>query len=301
MAIRGTTAARSRPLSEGTRRHYHRVITKRFVPYLKEKGICDYEGVTVQTLEGFQDHLLTGGAKPQTANDSLKAVKRVTAFLVRKGLMKEDPCGRLKALTVKRGDIEARGCYEADGIRGVFEKEWQNGTACLLSLLICTTGMRNSEIARIKPTDIISIKGCHFIDIKESKTGSGVRLVPLHELAYERLAAYAEGTAPGGRIFKKCHSAFKEANTELGRHLGKSEAELREGNITFYSGRHFWKTLMNAEGLGEDIEEVFMGHKVTGDVAKRYNHRDKQGQALLIRKAKKVFAILEKRVFRAKR
>jgi integrase len=78
-------------------------------------------------------------------------------------------------------------------------------------------------------------------------------------------------------------------------------AELRAERITFYSGRHFWKTLMNAEGLGEDIEEVFMGHKVSGDAAKRYNHRDKQGRALPARKAKKVFAIPDRRVFRGKK
>jgi len=54
--------------------------------------------------------------------------------------------------------------------------------------------------------------------------------------------------------------------------------------------------LMNSEELG-DIEEYFMGHKVSGDVAKRYNHRDKQGREKLLEKAKKVFDILDKWVF----
>ena len=294
-------AARSRPLSEETRRHYHLVIVKRFAPYLKENRIHGFEEITARTLEGFQDLLLARGLRPQTANDSLKAVKRVFACLARRGLVKENPCAGLKALTVKRGDLEARGCYEAGGIRGVFEKKWRNETARLLCMLIYTTGMRNSEIERIRPGDITSIRGCHFIDIRESKTESGIRLAPLHEYVYGRLMARAKGLGAGERIFKKCHTVFMEANAEMGRQLGKSGAELRAERITFYSGRHFWKTLMNAEGLGEDIEEVFMGHKVSGDVAKRYNHRDKQGQALLAKKAKKVFAILDKRVFRARK
>jgi integrase len=75
------------------------------------------------------------------------------------------------------------------------------------------------------------------------------------------------------------------------------EKYLEDQKITFYSGRHFWKTLMSAEGLGEDIEEYFMGHKVYGDVSKRYNHKDKRGQKRLIEKAQDVFTILEEKIF----
>jgi integrase len=294
----GHEAARSRALSEETRRHYHLVTVKRFAPFLKEKGIRSLDGVTAGTLEDFQDALLAGGLKPQTVNDCLKAVKRVFAYLARKRRIKENPYAGLKPLTVRRSDYEARGCHETGSVQGVFNEAWENETAYLLSLLIHTTGMRNGEIGRLRMTDIVHIKECHFIDIKESKTENGLRLVPLHDFVYEKLKGYAKGAA--GPVFERCPSRFTEANAELGRRLGKSEAELKAENITFYSGRHFWKTLMNAEGLGEDIEEVFMGHKVTGDVAKRYNHRDRQGQTLLVQKAKKVFAILDRRVFLAK-
>jgi hypothetical protein len=50
---------------------------------------------------------------------------------------------------------------------------------------------------------------------------------------------------------------------------------------------------MNYGGLGEDAEEFFMGHKVSGDVAKRYNHLDMQGKDVMVKKAKKIFAILD--------
>jgi integrase len=79
-----------------------------------------------------------------------------------------------------------------------------------------------------------------------------------------------------------------------------SEEEIGAENITYYSGRHFWKTLMSREGLGEDIEEVFMGHKVKGDVRKRYNHRDRQGRESMVRKARQVLSILDRCVFAKK-
>jgi hypothetical protein len=55
---------------------------------------------------------------------------------------------------------------------------------------------------------------------------------------------------------------------------------------------------MNGEGLGDDVEELFMGHKVSSDVSKLYNHRDKQGRKLMIKKTKQVFSILDKKIFK---
>ena len=82
--------------------------------------------------------------------------------------------------------------------------------------------------------------------------------------------------------------------------LSVSDEELEKENITFYSGRHYWKTLMSAEGLGDDIEEIFMGHKVTSNVAKLYNHFDKRGQDLTVKKARQVFSILDNCIFKTK-
>jgi hypothetical protein len=39
-----------------------------------------------------------------------------------------------------------------------------------------------------------------------------------------------------------------------------------------------------------------MGHKVSGDVSKNYNHKDKQGREKLLKKAKEVFTILDKKL-----
>jgi hypothetical protein len=54
---------------------------------------------------------------------------------------------------------------------------------------------------------------------------------------------------------------------------------------------------MNSEELGAEIEELFMGHKVSGDVSKRYNHRDKLGKEKLLEKARKAFRILDEKLF----
>jgi integrase len=162
--------------------------------------------------------------------------------------------------------------------------------------------MRNSEIEKIQANDLIELDGVHFVDIKESKSKNGIRLVPLHDFVYKKIQRYIKRSGKRGYIFSdhggpKQSTLYNQANVLLGQKLNLSENDLAEQKITFYSGRHFWKTLMNSDELGDDIEEYFMGHKVSGDVSKNYNHKDKQGREKLIEKAKEVFAILEKRLF----
>ena len=165
--------------------------------------------------------------------------------------------------------------------------------------------MRNSEIERIKVKHLVILDNVRFIDITISKSINGVRLVPLHDFVYRKIMAYAKknNKDENDYIFKNNNvkylssETYDQANLELAKYTKYTEAQLKDEYITFYSGRHFWKTLMDSENLG-DIEEYFMGHKVTSDVAKRYNHKDKQGRKKLLERARKVFSILDKHVFR---
>ena len=184
-----------------------------------------------------------------------------------------------------------------------FNTKWDDTLSYLLCLMIYSTGMRNSEIEKIKAGDLIELDGINFVDIKDSKTNNGIRLVPLHEFVYRKIQRYVKqtGKKDGDYIFSDHRgpnqsTLYNQANTLLGKKLKLSENDLEKQKITFYSGRHFWKTLMSSEGLGDDIEEFFMGHKVSGDVSKNYNHKDKRGRGKLLEKAKEVFAILDRKL-----
>jgi integrase len=288
-------------ISERSRKDYHAVIVNRFIPFLQKKNVKHLKEITPHLMDDFQDSLLLESIKPQTVNNYYKAIRKIFKYLMRKGILLENPCDSVKYIPVHQSDQEARGCYEIEKVWGVFNRKWKDELSYLLCLIIYTTGMRNGEITRFSMDDITSINGCRFIDIKESKTPSGLRLVPLHDFVYQKLKAYASKKNTADPVIgKQRPEAFIKANGELARRLKVSEEELEKENITFYSGRHYWKTMMNREGLGEDIEEIFMGHLVSSNVAKRYNHRDKQGQAQLVRKAKQVLSILDKCIFRVK-
>jgi integrase len=295
------SGATNSSLSERCRKEYRAAIVNKFIPFLKNEKITSFDEITAQTLWKYQDFLTAGGMRPQTVNNNLKPVKQILAHLARKGAIPENPANHIRGVQVREKDKKARGCYELEKLSGVFNKRWKDRLSFLLCLLVYTTGMRNSEIKRIRKEDVVSIDGCRFIRITESKTPNGMRLVPLHEIVYRKLAAWAfRNDKEQGLLCFRGAAPFTRANTCLGRQLGIGEEELEAENITFYSGRHFWKTLMNSEGLGEDIEEVFMGHKVSSSVAKLYNHRDKQGKKLMVKKAKQVFSILDHRIFMVK-
>ena len=298
-----TLSMRGKTLSERTRRIRQAFINDTFVPYLRKKRITDISEIDAPFLVKFQNYLLkVKKIMPQTVNGYTSHISYIFEYLLLEGDANINPCKNLTWLTVtEKNDT---GCYEIGELKGVFNKKWKNEKSYILCLLIYTTNMRNSEIEKIKVKNIIEIDKYHFIDIQESKSKNGIRIVPLHNFVYNKLIEYINklNKLDNDYIFTKNGKklggdTYTNAYVELAEFTGYSLEKLKKENITFYSGRHFWKTLMNSENLG-DIEEYLMGHKVSSNVAKTYNHRDKQGRKKLFQKINKLFNILDKYVFK---
>jgi integrase len=292
--------SRGRRLCEQVRGQYHSFIKNEFVPFLKICRVKCFNEISAPIMSKFQNRLLADKLKPQTINRYMIGIRTIFDHMVRDGYMAENILNRVDSLKTRPGDCKVVGCYEVGKPDNIFNRSWKNELAYLLNLLIYSTGIRNSEIMLIKPRNIIIIKTCRFIDVKESKTENGIRLVPLHNFVYEKLAAWIKknGIKENDFLFASARPYdFTRAYLLLGKKLGLDKAALQVQGIGFYSGRHYWKTLVNAHDLG-DIEEYFMGHKVSKDVSERYNHRDKQGQKRLLAKAREVFKILDKSLFK---
>jgi len=288
-------AKRGRTLCDKRRRACLNVIKKKFIPFIKKNGARAIEDIDTAMLARFQNHLLkTLVAK--SVNDHVSAVRMVFNHLVTTGYAKSNSFAGLPS--IRKGESKATGCYEVGKVKGAFDREWENPAHRLLCLLIYSTGMRNGEINRLRLGDLVEMDGVTFVDIKKSKTPNGERKVPLHPFVRERLIEYAGGRdavfPQVGKTFEKLCSA---ANVALGERLGHARETLKGQNIRFYSGRHFWKTLMNSENLGESAEKLLMGHKVHGDIANTYNHLDKVGAEKMAKVAREVFAALDRCLF----
>ena len=298
---------RGRTLGEDARRTYHNSVINNFIPFLRKNNITSIDEINTPLMVKYQDYCLSKGRRPQTVNHYVNFVSNIFDYLLIRGQIKTNPCSSLVTLRVKEKDYEKRGCYQLNELRNIFCRRWPDEFSYLLNLLIYFTGMRNSEIDRIQVKDIIKINRTHFIHIPVSKTRNGERFVPLHDFVFMKLNRYIQKHAKKSEdlLFSRLDGKhiprgwYTDANLILGKFTGRDKNQLRKENITYYSGRHYWKTLMNAYDLGE-IEEYFMGHKVTNDVAKRYNHRDKQGQDKIVQKAREVFKILDKNFLQKK-
>ncbi|MDR2731407.1 MAG: site-specific integrase [Treponema sp.] len=295
---------RGRTLSDEARRFYHSTIHQHFIPFLKKRRIQTLEEIDAPLIVGYQDYCMDKGLKPQSVNHYVGFVKHIFDYLVQKNYLKTNPCIGVTPLRVKEESYQIRNCYNVKEMRGVFNKRWDDELSSLLCLVIYSTGMRNSEIDRIRVKDMFRINKCWFINIPKSKSRFGIRTVPLHNFVHGKLARYAIklNKAPDDLLFCQPNGKiiprqwYTNANIALGKFTKRDENQLQKENITFYSGRHYWKTLMNSCDLG-DVEEYFMGHKISNDVAKRYNHRDKQGQGRIAQKAQAVFRILDNKLF----
>jgi integrase len=165
-------------LSERCRTEYRAAIANRFIPFLKSENIASLGQITAKTLVNYQDCLMARGIRPQTANNYLKPVRQIFAYLFRRGAIDENPADWVRGIPVRKKDKKKRGCYEVDKLKGVFNRRWKEPLPYLLSLLIYTTGMRDIEIKRMRKEDIALINGCRFIRVKQSKTENGIRLAP---------------------------------------------------------------------------------------------------------------------------
>jgi integrase len=293
-------------LCEKLRSLYFNFIIKRFIPFLKVQKIYTFTDISAAVIAKLQTGLLDEGIKPQTINGYMSSVKRIFKTFLRSGEIKENIFNNVSSLTVFSENVEIRSCHDIEKLNGVFNNEWaEDKRLYLMCLVIYSTGLRNSEIENLKVSDIIKMDDCFFLNVRKSKTRNGVRIVPLHSFLHKKLVERINenGLKDNDFIFKKnktkkiYSSLYKNANLLLAEKLGLDEAYCNNNHISFYSGRHFWKTLMNGEELGAEIEELFMGHKVSNDVAKRYNHRDKLGKEKLLEKTRKVFAILDNELF----
>jgi integrase len=299
-----TDRNRNRIIGEKTRSVYYHFTVKVFIPFLKTERIKTFGDITPPLVVRFQNHLLAKGNRPQTVNRYLGSTRAIFNQLLMTGVIRESAFDKVRMLKTGAKTGTIRGCHELDRITGVFNTPWKEKPHYLLCMVIYTTGLRNSEMERMRVKDLMEIEGCHFISVKKSKTENGVRTVPLHRFVYDQISGYIRETGknPDDYLFSahggpNQSTLYRAANRLLAEKLDVNGGYLEEQKITFYSGRHFWKTLMSAEGLGEDIEEYFMGHKVYGDVSRRYNHKDRRGQKRLLEKARNVFAILDEKIF----
>jgi len=253
-------------------------------------------------MSNFQNYLLIEKKMlPQSINRQMGGIKAIFNHLFMTGIIKQNLAKDISPLRPANSRI--RGCYSVEELKGIFKETWKDKKSYLLCSIIYSTGIRNSELQNLKVKDLIVKENVDFLNIVKSKTSSGIRTIPLHPKVRKTLQEWIDEKKLSSEDYifvKDCNKRIfknaKKAGILMGSLLGKERDELENENITFYSGRHFYKTMLNLHNLG-DVEEIFMGHKVSKNVSERYNHKDKRGEKELLKAARKAIKIIDHSLF----
>ncbi|GHV86980.1 hypothetical protein AGMMS50255_2760 [Spirochaetia bacterium] len=279
-------------------------VNKVFIPFMKnERGRKYLKDIETADITALQNKMLAEKSSGQTINKVLGSVKMVFQHFERTGKIKHTPFIQGYSLNVQG---QSREIYELPEMKNAFSGVWNDKVSFLLNLIIYTTGARNGEIESLRVNDItntidgVDFGKMYFLRIRDGKTENAKRHIPLPPFTYGKIQAHIKKTGKTGEDFilgKQYIKIYKQARNDLGALLGYTPIELDNMRIDFYSGRHFWKTAISEGGLSEGIEELWMGHAVSSDIKKLYNHKNRIGKDNLVKKITKLFSIIDKTYF----
>lgn len=161
-------------------------------------------------------------------------------------------------------------------------KQAGSDAAYWLPFLAIYTGARLSELAQLKPTDLVEKPDGYWINITDAapdqklKTVAAKRSIPLHQalidgglVAYAKRLELAQATSMWPLMPTRAGKAGGYFSNWFGRYL-KTQGFT---DLDFHSLRHTFRTRLVIANVPESVIDRIMGHSVAGSVGKaRYTH-----------------------------
>ena len=316
---------------------YGGFVERLLIPFLQGKKINSLQGITTEVYSELKNHLQEQTSKKggmlskKTCNNYLQGFVRILEYNKRHKQIQELPYEPGEALIkLAKSDKAKRkkpGLLPTAYLRYVLQDAMlltgadgeTDNLSYLLAMIGLTTGMRNSEIGRLKRKDIKPVKGGsgYYFNVFNHKTEAHntdileeYRKIPLHPFIVDKLKAYIENTGKEGNDYlfgkpkadkdtgqidgylnaEKFENAigFLYGQIKLVETLkeggslpeavafinsDKFDKEIKKNNITFYSFRHTFQTMLAIMYPGQSLLiDYFMGHKPDRAMMANYLH-----------------------------
>jgi integrase/recombinase XerD len=232
-----------------------------FFEHVLAKGVADVRGVTPAHVTS---HLLArarDGLASRSRARGLSALRGFFRFLRVERELDSDPTAVVESPRLARQLPDVLTLAEVDQLLAVPDRSTARGLrdAAMIELLYAT-GLRVSELVRLRPEDVDLVAGC----LRATGKGRKQRLVPIGDVATELVARYvAEARprlAPGAPLFV----------TRLGRGMTRQgfwkliSAHARAAGITTavypHRLRHSFATHLLARGADLRAVQAMLGH-----------------------------------------
>lgn len=242
------------PSTEQSRRSEVERLTKwttKPIEALKRKDASDYIA-----------YLISEGLSSNTINQYRSKLSAYWSFMLTRGLV-EGTINIWEDQGVNLGDTERKLAWSPKEIRTLISKA-PNAQLRDAILLGAHSGLRVAEITGLT---VETTKNNRLV-IKEAKSKTGIRSVPIHSAVQDVVAKRRENKDPSELLFPEFHGTPNRLTQGFSRYRKTLFEEVsvknKQASKTFHSLRHFAKTQMLARGARSEIVDHLIGHKFPG-------------------------------------
>jgi len=245
-----------------------------FIPFFEENSIHSFHDIDRPALIELQNYIKESGEEgksAKTVNNAMSSLKQIFDYQIDNGkITGVNPFNGIKWMS-DNGEKMVRGAFPLEQVKKIWDKQWDDQLLYMLTMIGATCGMRNSEIGRLKVSSIIQKKDQFFLNVEKSKTKAGIRTIPLHTKTHEKIVEYIAilGLSPDDYLFRQFgkeiyYKTFGYAVKYAGGLMGFDDQYLDNNNISFYSWRHFFNSLLISSNVNIYKTKMVMGHSLNG-------------------------------------
>ena len=270
--------------SLNTLQAYHHDL-KKLQGFLETQELDKITNLNETGLNSFILFLEKEGLSPSSVSRNIASIKAFTLYLLKKGILKEDPAERIKAPKIQKKTPQIIKTSLVEKLLNQPDTKTKKGIRDKAMLeLLYATGMKASEIISLRISDI-NLKA-RIIICKEKKE----RVIPFGKSAYQALQAYLDIRCkePASQTEEDSDVLFLNSSGQKLSRQGfwkiiKSYADMAGiENINPSSIRHSFAAHLIDNGADLESVKEFLGHSDIATTQMYLTQRNKNAREVYL-------------------